>query len=216
MTKIIVGLYGPQRAGKDTVCGILASEFGYEVISISQMIQDECYRIFGVRYWDEEKDEPREELNGHTPRDLFIAVGKLERFNLGLWADRVMQVVMETPRAFFAVPSIGRQCQWDRILEICGWTRLASAQEFPHPVLAFVSRPGFENWDSREPIADRLDAYSIRNQGNLEDLRQEVIEFHARLLREEFGASRRGWMLDTRWLEERGYRCRPWIPKGRI
>lgn len=105
---MIIGLYGPSRAGKDSVAGYLVNDFGYEqramaaairaiLLGLDPLLMDEEGNIWGLTDlfarcdgdWDQIKAESKESV------DLMIRLGQTCRDVLGetVWLDVVMPPV---------------------------------------------------------------------------------------------------------------------------
>lgn len=153
MKPLIVGLHGAPRSGKTTISQILSKKHGFRHESISESIKDMAHGSIGKTYGDEEKDVPKEELGGKTPRELYIAFGNVDDTIHPVWV-RQTYLKIKTHRFMapifdsFVIESIGKQFQWDWLIE--------NAQEEYNLALIEVVREGYtyEAYrDSRSRIA---------------------------------------------------------------
>jgi len=116
---MIIGLTGPQRAGKTTILCLLATKHRFHPMSIAALIKDEAHRYVGKTYSDEEKDRPMPELGGKTPRDLYIQVGNLDETVRDLWVKRMFRSQYQGPDEWHVIESVGKQFQYTEIVRMC-------------------------------------------------------------------------------------------------
>mgnify|MGYP001809967254 CR=1 FL=1 len=115
--KTVLGLFGPPRAGKNTVISLMRSIAEWYPLSISDEIKRYSHEITGRVFEDHEKDVPQESLNGRTPRDLYIYIGQLDEFRHDLWAGPVADIIYKMDNyQRFVIESVGKNFQWQATL----------------------------------------------------------------------------------------------------
>lgn len=166
---MIIGLTGPQRAGKTTVARILMQKHGAHFMSIGDMLKTAAHDLLGIypKFPDEIKDEPHPALNGKTPRELYVHVGQLDEFQGDLWVKKMLRERFQGPDSFHVVESVGKQIQWQAI------RKFAFVQRCPC-VIWDVMRDGAEYMDNRGAIVDHRGMFHINNNGTHGELADNV------------------------------------------
>lgn len=175
---MLIGLNGAKGAGKDTVGSHLVSEHGFEKLSFAQLLKDSAGALFGVdpKMWDEWKNDVHVRITINTAFGVacdMTARQFLQRygteshrdvFGQDFWVD----ALMNERRPYF-------------LKDYC-----VTDARFPNELKA-ISRLGGQNWRiQREAVNDgdghiseakpdfRLIAWTIDNDGTVEELQQEV------------------------------------------
>jgi len=169
--QFILGLTGPQRAGKTTVCSILEQEYGWLTISIGQAIKDQLHDLVGMEFEESEKDYPSPYLRGQTPRDAYVYLGNLDEFRPDIWVRDMIYKQYEPAMSLAIRPavieSVGKQFQWKAVADYCH-------QNFIPCAIADVSRPGCIYKDNRTSVWDVRPTFTIDNSGDMNQLRDEI------------------------------------------
>jgi len=168
---MIIGLTGPQRAGKTTVYDHFHNKHNFVRLSIAAQIKKEAHRLVGMEFTDAEKDEPQPTLNGATPRDLYIYIGQLDEYYFPLWVERMFRDEYQGPGTNHVIESVGKPFQWAAIMGF-------AHQNHDHCVIFDVSRPDYEYKDSRSPILDYHNMMRVENKRGLDDLYRELDDFY--------------------------------------
>lgn len=198
----ILGLFGPQRAGKSTLTGILRSRKSFLDLSISKAIKDECETLMGMTFREEDKDTKLPVLNGKSPRDLYIHIGQLDEFVPSWWIDRLFRrfSVEAIKQRGGVIESVGKQAQWD-------WMVYHAAPLNVRCHLISVSRPGYDYKDNRTPVVGREDPYIVENDGDETDFRSEMQDQAAEILADVYGKSQQdneaACAADAEWARKR-------------
>jgi len=153
--KTLLGLFGPPRAGKNTVINLINQITGnqWEALSISAEIKKYSHQIVRHEFKDKEKDTPQEILGGKTPRDLYIYIGQLDEFRNDLWTSPIADWVYNVDHPKFVIESVGKQHQFNTLL---------TRKPCPRIILCEVHQEG-RVYDSRGPIQDTRPIFRIEN-----------------------------------------------------
>lgn len=169
----LIGLYGPSRAGKDSVAAVLRDDFGFEQRAMAEGIRDillglnpliktddgEVHSMQGLWHdcykdWDKIKAQSKESV------DYMIRLGQTCRDVLGetVWLDRVLPLGTSALDISICISDVRQPNEYHEIKSRGGqvWK---------------VSRPGTEK-RGMDGLLDGLefDAHII-NRGSLGDLR---------------------------------------------
>lgn len=162
---IVLGIFGPQRAGKNEVVSYLVNHHNFVSLSISAPIKRLAHTFAGCIFTDAEKDVPQPRLNGRTPRELYIQFGQLDEYAPNLFVDFIIEAMNGLNGTRFVIESVGKQAQWDRILDIA---------KPPVKALLSLTRPGCEWKDTRQVIADYQPVFHIDNNSDVAALYNRV------------------------------------------
>lgn len=170
---LLVGLFGPPRSGKNSVVEVFVNKFAFVPLSISGPIKEKSHEVAGIAYSEDEKDCSKKELSGRTPRDLYIHLGNLDDFVPQYWVDETIKRISPHRGARYIIESVGKQHQWNRILE---------SGIVPRIHLVEVDRPGCK-WDSRTPIVDSKPAWHVFNDTTLVSLETQAASIADKILK---------------------------------
>jgi len=171
-TAILIGLVGPPRCGKNIVTDIICQYYQAVHLSISDPMKCEAHRIANRIFREEEKDTPQKILSGKTPRDLYIHLGDIDNFVPNYWIDETIKLISPRAGARYVIESIGKQFQWNRILE---------SAIVPRMHLIEIRRKGCV-WDSRTPIKDYKHVWVIENDWDIRHLEAKTKELMDHIL----------------------------------
>lgn len=97
---MLIGITGKKQHGKSTVANMIASEYGFHVVSFAEPIKHMLCGLFG---WDYDqcqegafKETPRDDCYGRTPRDLMLSLGTAwgrEMVNENIWTDAALRSI---------------------------------------------------------------------------------------------------------------------------
>lgn len=168
----IIGLYGPSRAGKDSVAAVLQQDFGFQqkamaggirdiLLALNPMILDdegELHSMQGLWHdcykdWDQVKARSKDSV------DYMIRLGQACRDNLGetVWLNRVLPNTGTIDHPI-CISDVRQENEYWAIKNRGG-------------VVWKVIRPGTEK-RGMDGLLDHLDFdATIHNQGSLSDLR---------------------------------------------
>jgi len=190
--KTIVGVFGPPRCGKNTAVDVFVREHGYTALSISHEIKNYSHKLVGRTFDESEKDIVFECLNGHTPRNLYIEIGQLEKYDPYMWVSKVADVIDESSCKDFIIESVGNQGQWNYLLDVFRNETL---------ILLGIERPGF-GWDSRTPIDDYEQINIIHNVSDVHSY-SHLMNSYIEMIKND--AKPRNSDEVQRWLNKQGY-----------
>lgn len=176
---MIIGLTGPQRAGKTTAWNYFAEKYGAIKLSIGQSIKDVSHQMMGMVFTEEEKDEPLEQLNGRTPRDLYIHVGNLDEYKHSLFVDVMFKQGYQGPGSIHVIESVGKPFQYQAVLEFA----MRNSDEC---CIVDISRPGHEYKDSRSPILDWLPVIEIENGSSVDEYYENLDKAYRYMVRNDY------------------------------
>lgn len=190
MAGLIVGLFGPQRSGKNEVVNHLVEKHGFVGLSISHAIKEHAYRLLDIpAFPDAVKDTPQVILNGKTPRDLYVHIGQIDEYKPALWVDHVVASMAGNPNGNYVIESVGKLIQWKALL-------------LNSPIrdieLVEVRRPGKFYQDNRSHIYDRYFTSVIENVFDIKWLHNQVDLWVDRRI-----PLVRGMAADLDWMEGR-------------
>jgi hypothetical protein len=103
----LIGLTGPKGSGKTAVAKYLEAAYFFHRDAFAAPIKDMAATGLGftqAQLYGAEKETPLEVLDGHTPREAFLAIGEGLRNSLGpnIWVDllfrRIERLGATTPR----------------------------------------------------------------------------------------------------------------------
>lgn len=157
---MFLGLSGAPGSGKGAFTHIACREFGFRPISLSLAIKMLGHQLVGREFPDSEKDWPSQNLDGKTPRDLYVHIGSLNKFIPDLWVRRALADQYFGPDIHYVVDSVGNQAQWNAL-------RLRATADRHATRLIEISRPGYEWIDNREPVSDAAPVIYLANNGSL-------------------------------------------------
>lgn len=177
-------LNGPPRSGKDSAAKFIRDHFGIHQcahVKLAGVLKRRTHALYGLvdlhghplraDFFEDVKEEPREEFGGLTPRAAYIAVhrylsdhhgtdvlGRLLIARSEVWRDR---------RANYVVSDVGSREQCQPILDTFGPENV---------VLIRLRRDGCE-WDNRRrvEIPEALVSYEVDNNGTLEELKETIL-----------------------------------------
>jgi len=164
---MIIGLTGPQRAGKTTVYDHLEKKHDFVKLSIAQEIKNVAHELIGFSFSDEEKDKQQLVLNMATPRDLYIYVGQMDEFQNDLWVKRMFAGGYQGPGNNHVIESVGKPFQWLAILKFAQLNN-------DHCMIFDVMRPEHEYRDSRSAVVDFVPMLRVENSGSMEELYDDL------------------------------------------
>lgn len=83
----IIGLYGPQGAGKSTIANVLAAEYGWQKLSFASTIRECVKAVWPKHVEDKRKNE--EFVYGHSYREILQKFGAFARNEIddSIWVD---------------------------------------------------------------------------------------------------------------------------------
>lgn len=165
MEPVVIGLFGPQRSGKNTVVDHLVHVYRFQPHSISERMKDLAHALADREWGDDDKDRRSFDLNGHMPRDLYVHIGLLERFLPTVWIDPVVDKIRKSSHKCHVIESVGTQQQWYHIARQLTGYRL---------ILVEVIRPGFTYKDNREPITDFDTSWRLVNDKDIGTFQHKV------------------------------------------
>lgn len=161
----VIALSGPAGSGKSTVSAYLASRHGYKLTKFAGPLKNMC-RAIGLddRHIEGDlKEEPLEELAGHTPRHAMQTLGEAwgrkcigEDFWVDLWRQSAMKldlVVVDDcryPNEAAAVRRMG-----GRILRLAG--RGGISGKHASEAQDFIADHIISNSDSIKDLHERVD-----------------------------------------------------------
>lgn len=166
---MIIGLTGPQRAGKTTAWNRAGEKHGAHRLSIAEQIKEVSHFLLETKFSDAEKDVQFEQLKWATPRHVYIYVGNMDEFDNGLWVRRMFRSGYQGPEALHIVESVGKMFQWYHIMKF-------ALQNNDQCAILDIQRPDHEYKDSRTAIMDFLPMMRIENNGLIDRFHKDVDE----------------------------------------
>lgn len=94
MSKLIIGLMGSARSGKDTIADYLVSNYGFQKIAFADSLKEACRNIFGFSF-DQLHGNKKEEIDpfwGKSAREVLQFVGTdlfRRQFDDRIWVKSV-------------------------------------------------------------------------------------------------------------------------------
>lgn len=171
----IVLFNGPRSSGKTTITRALCEYMGGHNIKchiedIMGPIKVNALAEHGLSHEDVKefeavKDEPRHELDGKTPREVYIAYGERVRRRHGptvfadMWKKRVTDTGMNYD--YILVPDCRLQAELDAAVSIVGVNKV---------MLVRVLRPGMTWQNDIGVYMDHDWSFTFDNNGHLENL----------------------------------------------
>lgn len=180
--KILLGLMGKKRCGKDTVAKILIYNYSFTSMRFADPIKEMCKIMFGWGYNHIEGDlkEVIDPRWGISPRQAMQYIGtEFAQFNLGkaypnfyktisrrIWSERFRQEYVYCDYDFVVVPDTRFKHEVDCIHDLGG------------KVIEIV-RPNTEdkldNHASEKELESLIPDYTILNDSTINDLEDKVL-----------------------------------------
>ena len=176
---MIIGLTGSQRAGKTTAWNYFHETHGAIKLSIGQAIKDISHKLLGTVFMEQEKDLSMPELNGKTPRDLYIHVGNMDEFKHSLFVEEMLRQGYEGPGSVHVIESVGKPFQYLSILQ-------HSMRNNDTCCILDIIRPGYEYKDSRRPIADWKPPIEVVNGDSVDEFYKQLDEAYVYAIRHDY------------------------------
>ena len=97
---MLIGITGKKQHGKSTVANMIATEYGFHIVSFAMPIKEVLCHLFGWDYAQcqegDFKETPRNDCYGLTPRDLMLTLGTdwgRNTVHRNIWTDAAMKLV---------------------------------------------------------------------------------------------------------------------------
>lgn len=182
----LIGMVGRKRSGKDSCATVLVEEYGFQRVAFADLLKEMALDLNPIM---------SSNLINFTPRrlqDVVEARGGWEEAKQHIEVRRTLQVLGEAVREHLGV-DIWVEKAMAKVQELreAGIPVVVSDVRFPNELDAIyqaggegirVIRPGTPETDrhiSETALDDYYSGYTIRNDGTLEDLRNEVREVAA-------------------------------------
>lgn len=165
--KILIGIAGPKRSGKDTLAAGLCQALGLQQFSYADPIRNAVCEILGITRAELElcKETPIDWLNGVTPRHMMQTLGTE-------WGREHIHPFLWGLSMFRRMPDIGG------VTSDVRFDNEAKALLDQGGIIIRLSRPGLVLDDahpSEVPISDELVTVDLVNDSTPERLIQKAI-----------------------------------------
>lgn len=165
-SKMIIGLLGRARSGKDTVANYISQQYPtYEICRIAQPIKDSLQCLYG---WSDKHiegflKEVTDPVINKSPRDAMIELGERVKSESG--QDFFINMLLRKHKGDIIIPDVRFQNEVDRIREAGG-------------IVIKVERPGCSSLPNENGIDQIKPDLSIWNSRSIENLHGIIMQLN--------------------------------------
>lgn len=176
----VIGISGPPRSGKDTLAKhlqtMLEDRFVIPTLvhSLSKPMRRMAFhvigRIYSVPEYERLKDQPLDELEGGTIRELMIGLSEQfmkPRYGKAVWAKLLLNRLPAKFPGIIIVPDFGFPSESEHFMRVFGEDNVLAIQ---------LTRAGFD-WgnDSRSYVSATYNL-GLENSGDFESMCKRIID----------------------------------------
>lgn len=170
MDKIIIGVSGKKRHGKDTVADYLVENYGFKKLVLADVLKNAIKVLFGMsdeQLWGDKK-EIKDEFWGYSPREIMQILGTdliREQFDKDFFTKSIKRDILNSSHDRFVISDVRFKNELEMINSIGG-------------TVIRITRD-IENKDEHvsEKDLDDIDLYTIENRSSIEDLHKKIDTF---------------------------------------
>lgn len=183
--RIIVGLAGRKRVGKDTIANVLKNEYGFVSDSFAAPIRSFVYELTGIPECAESDDIKEETVPwlGKSRRELMQTLGTewgRKTIHPDIWINALRRRVIDNYGTPLVITDIRFENEAQTVRALGGW-------------VLHVQRPGLTHADLHESETDlriyKMDGL-IRNDGDIDALKAAVRNAAIPSIEQLFGAQK--------------------------